>query len=86
MTRPQDLTPTQYAALLFVINPSNWQRDRWGREKLNGAQLARHLGYKQAKSAYDILEKLIHLGYIDIHFKPTEQCDGMNKSLIMKGI
>lgn len=86
VTRPNDLTPTQYAALLFMINPSNWEVDRWGNKRPpTGYSLARKLGYKTGAYAYRLIEGLVEKGYIDANLIPTDKCNGMDKTLTMKG-
>lgn len=85
MNRPTDLTPTQYAALLFVINPSNWENDIYGQQRIHGTSLANHLGYRSNTYAYALIRNLMKKGYLDARFKPTPKCDGMSKSLTMKG-
>lgn len=86
MTRPSDLTPTQYAALLFVINPSNWETDRYGQQRMMGVTLANHLGYRVPTYAYRIIKQLVGKGYLDTDVRATTKCDGMNKSLTLKGV
>lgn len=93
MTRPQDLTPTQYTVLLYMINPANWLRadkndSRYVTGELRpptGYSLSKAIGWKGAARAHYIVAELRQKGYLDTDLKATEKCNGMNKTLTMKG-
>lgn len=82
MTRPDDLTPTEFTALLFMLNYSNWYYDQKGRHRPpTGARLALVLGYSAPTYAYVLVNRLIKKGYLDADLKGTQKCEGFTRSL-----
>jgi len=81
MTRPTELTPTEYTALLFMLNYSNWYYDQKGNHRPpTGPRLAKTLGYEGSAYAYVLVNRLIKKGYLDADLKATYKCKNITKS------
>lgn len=92
--RPDELNPTEYAVLLYVINPSNWDRASehdptkrfWdGTRPPTAHAISLKIG-RTPQRAHMIVRKLVEKGYLDANFKPTSKCNGINRNLKLKGI